>query len=96
MTGSLNQRLVQKAIERVLDSGRIVTHFPGQQSFVNKKVNFGFVNLKRKATKFVAPPLTVSSHARSGRGQTFNLGFYPLRHGRLPALNLTRLPPALA
>ena len=54
MAGSLNQCLIQKAIERILDGGYIVTHFPGQQSFVDKKVNFGFVNLKRKATKFIA------------------------------------------
>jgi len=37
-----------------LDSGHIVTHFLKQQSFIDQKVNFGFVELKRKATKFIA------------------------------------------
>jgi hypothetical protein len=74
VTGSLNQRLIQKAIERILNSGRIVTHFLGQQPFVDKKVNFGFVELKRKATKFIAASLAISSHARGGWRQSFKLG----------------------
>jgi hypothetical protein len=79
-----------------LDGGHIVTHFLGQQSFVDEKVNFGFVELERKATKFIAASLAISSHARGGWRQSFNLCFERFRHGRLPALKLTGLSPALA
>src|SRR6516162_6511739 len=92
MAGSLNQCLIQKAIERILDGGYIVTHFPGQQSFVDKKVNFGFVELKRKAAKFIAASSTVSPHARGGRRQSFNLCFNPIRHGRFACAEPTCHP----
>jgi hypothetical protein len=76
------QRLFEMGIERSVDRARIVTRFTVEQTFRDKCLDFGHVQLNHQTAKALPPALPVKAHAFGGRawlGSEIIHGFMPIQ-----------------